>query len=119
MPPSPNSQNIESYANTLEVHLSNLHTRLVATLDALDEITRNHEMELIGLHDQTRQLRAKCQIFKARAKEAEAERDELKAAVNKLVEKGGRIHYTFGGREKSVYSRSYSFFFKNLYFVSS
>ena len=92
MPPSPRSQKFQSYADALEVHLSNLNTRLAATLDALDEITRNHEMELMGLHDQARYLRAKCQMSKSRAKEAEAERDELKADVNKLVEKGGRIY---------------------------
>jgi chromosome segregation ATPase len=78
------------------VHLSNLDTRLAATLDTLDEIRRNHEMELETLHSQANSLNARCQIFKARAEEAEAERDGLKRDVNKLVEKGGRIYYTYG-----------------------
>lgn len=100
MSPSPKSSQspVEGYAEALEVHLSNLQTRLAATLDALDELTRNHELELEELHNKAHILRARCQVFKARAKDAEAERDELREGVNKLVEKGGRLYYVYGGR---------------------
>ncbi|KAF8520819.1 hypothetical protein JB92DRAFT_2893671 [Gautieria morchelliformis] len=83
---SPKSS-INSYVQALEVHLSNLDARLAAALDTLDEIRQNHDMELQTLHSQANSLKARCQIFQARAEEAEAERDGLKRDVNKLVEK--------------------------------
>lgn len=119
MPPFPKSpsQTLESYTEALEVHLSNLQTRLTATLDALDELTRNHELELIEVHDRVHVLHARCQVFKARAKRAETERDELKDGVNKLVEKGGRIYCTYQGRVK-LFTPAHTLF-RLLYLVSS
>ncbi|KAF8526078.1 hypothetical protein BU17DRAFT_83600 [Hysterangium stoloniferum] len=83
---------------TLDAHCSNLNARLVATLDALDDLQRSHHFEIEQLSQRVNTLQARSRILKTRAKLAEAERDGLKEGVDRLLEKGGRIIISPGRR---------------------
>lgn len=67
---------------------SNLQTRLLQTLDVLDEAQRTHASELKDLEQKYARLHQRFQRYVATISAFEAERDDLKESVLELVEKG-------------------------------
>lgn len=81
----------------LDAHCSNLHSRLLATLDALDGLQRSHQLDIDALNQRINVLHTRTRVLKSRTKAAEAERDTLKEGVNKLIAKGGRMRSFWAG----------------------
>lgn len=67
---------------------SNLQTRLLQTLDALDETQRTHARELEEVEQKYVHLERRSQRHVAILKASETERGELRESVLELVEKG-------------------------------
>ncbi|KAF8579642.1 hypothetical protein K439DRAFT_1620410 [Ramaria rubella] len=78
---------LQAQLHALDTHCFIFQTRLIDTLDALDQLQRNHTQELDQLHTHTQALRARYRAAKARAKAAETERDQWREDVARLVEK--------------------------------
>lgn len=74
---------------TLDAYCSNLNTRLIAAFDAIDAVRLGHKQELEDLQRRIHILHARCRALKHQVKFAEAERDELREGVERLIEKGG------------------------------
>ncbi|KAF9444506.1 hypothetical protein P691DRAFT_620740, partial [Macrolepiota fuliginosa MF-IS2] len=66
---------------------SNFQTRLLQTLDILDETQRNHATELKDMEHNYSRLNQRLQRHKASFVTLETERDDLKESVLALVEK--------------------------------
>lgn len=73
---------------TLRARASNLHTRHLAVLDALDALQSNHAAELNAAYDANTMLERKLASMSEQLKEAVDERDDLRDAVERFIEKG-------------------------------
>ncbi|KAF5372231.1 hypothetical protein D9758_005002 [Tetrapyrgos nigripes] len=69
------------------VRTSNVQTRLLATLDALDTLQTSNTQDLAEANRKYRQLKEKMHKYRIFVQECESERDEMREAVNTLVEK--------------------------------
>ncbi|TFK52119.1 hypothetical protein OE88DRAFT_1508222 [Heliocybe sulcata] len=78
---------LELESRAFAARASHLRTRLLATLDTLDSQHLHHRHELSDFEHKLTSLRAKLSKAVARAREAEAERDDMREAVVELVEK--------------------------------
>jgi hypothetical protein len=65
-----------------------LQSRLLSTLDTLDVIQSGQNNELDAMAQTNRRLKDKLARYSAIVKTAELERDDMRDAVLKLVEKG-------------------------------
>lgn len=79
----------------LDAYSSNLRTRLVSTLDAIDALQLSHKQELEDLQRRMHILHTKNRMLKQRVKLAESERDELREGVESLIRKGAILSKTF------------------------
>lgn len=66
-----------------------LQNRLLSTLDTLDVIQSGQNNELDAMAQTNKRLKDKLLRYSAVVKTAELERDDMRDAVLKLVEKGG------------------------------
>ena len=66
-----------------------LQSRLLSTLDTLDVIQSGQNNELDAMAQTNKRLKDKLLRYSAVVKMAELERDDMRDAVLKLVEKGG------------------------------
>lgn len=66
-----------------------LQSRLLSTLDTLDVIQSGQNNELDAMTQTNKRLNDKLLRYSAVVKMAELERDDMRDAVLKLVEKGG------------------------------
>jgi hypothetical protein len=66
-----------------------LQSRLFSTLDTLDVIQSGQNNELDAMEQTNKRLNDKLLRYSAVVKMAELERDDMRDAVLKLVEKGG------------------------------
>jgi len=79
---------LESRIQAYTTRVSQLQTRLLSTLDALDQVKSLQEQELVPVEHENALLKAQLHQYLAVVKAAEAERDDMRDAVLKLVEKG-------------------------------
>lgn len=72
----------------LRTRASHLHTRLLTTLDTLDQLQSSHASELNSLFDRNTLLEKRLAAQNLLLKEAIEERDDLRDAVERFIEKG-------------------------------
>ena len=73
-----------------------LQSRLLSTLDTLDARHRSHEQELSAVEGDRNRLKVKLQQYSEFVKSAELERDDMRDAVIRLIEKGRlRLSWNF------------------------
>jgi len=65
-----------------------LQTRLITTLDTLDLLQRRHAEELASFTADRDRMKTQLQRYTDVVKSAESERDDMRDAVIKLIEKG-------------------------------
>jgi chromosome segregation ATPase len=71
----------------LRARASHLHTRLLTALDTLDSLQSNHASELNVLHDANAALERRLSSVAELLKETIDERDDLRDAVERFIEK--------------------------------
>ena len=69
-----------------------LYTRLLSTLNAVDVIKSDQTKERDAMVQMNRDLKDKLDLYSAFVKAAELEKDDMRDAVLKLVEKGRSRH---------------------------
>lgn len=69
-------------------HASHLETRLLYTLDALDELQASSARELQQVHRENAHLTEKLRVWEAIARDADTEKFDMSSAVLELVTKG-------------------------------
>ncbi len=79
---------LESHVQAYIVRTSMLQSRLLSTLDELDARDRSHERELSAVEADRHRLKVKLQQYLEFVKSAELERDDMRDAVIRLIEKG-------------------------------
>jgi len=81
-------QTLETRIQAYITRVSQLQTRLLSTLDTLDQVKNSQAQELIPVERENARLKAQLNRYLAVVKAAEAERDDLRDAVLRLIEKG-------------------------------
>jgi hypothetical protein len=77
--------------NAFQARASHLQSRLLMTLDTLDALQLSHREELKALAEAKQALGARFQMIKEELDSALDERDDMREAVLKLVEKGWHL----------------------------
>jgi chromosome segregation ATPase len=79
---------LKTSLTTLDARTSHLHVRLLETLNTLDCIQSVHSEELDTLAREKFELEQKLRMLQLQLDEATDERDDMRDAVERLVEKG-------------------------------
>jgi ERCC4-type nuclease len=85
------SSQIASLESRIQAHTqrtTHIHTRLLSTLDTLDAIQYTHAQEMSAVVKGKKRAEEALKRYVGVVKSAEVERDDMRDAVLKLVEKG-------------------------------
>lgn len=84
---------LEAQVRAYAARTSHIQNRLLATFDVLDNIQYSHAAELTSETRAKERLSDKLDRYIDVVQAAEMEKDDLRDAVNQLVEKGGSGFY--------------------------